>query len=144
VAHFFGAKVSSARSWPLVDVTRLEVGGQTLLVADEDVDAVASAEARGLRLLPAFDNVLMGHADKARIVPDPGDRKQIWKKAAQVRPIVWHDGRAVATWAHKLLSKKVRLMVTPLSGWTSPDLTAEAEALAAFHGKADVEVRVAG
>lgn len=147
LAHFFGAKVSSARTWVagMPDLVTVRCEGRELLCRSADLDAVENTSpARGVRLLPAYDNLLMGHADKSVLVPNEADRKQIWKKAAVVMAVVWHDGVAVATWKPTLRAKRVHLEITPLSGWTNPDLIDEANALGRYYDRPEVEVSFTG
>jgi hypothetical protein len=51
-----------------------------------------------VRLLPAYDNVLLGHADRSRIISDE-DRKQVMPGRALVRPTVLVDGFVRGTWS---------------------------------------------
>jgi hypothetical protein len=51
-----------------------------------------------VRLLPAYDNVLLGHADRTRIVSDE-DRKQVMPGRALVRPTILIDGFVHGTWS---------------------------------------------
>ncbi|MFH9728680.1 DNA glycosylase AlkZ-like family protein [Streptomyces sp. NPDC017254] len=51
-----------------------------------------------MRLLPAFDNALLGHADRTRVISDE-DRKRVMPGQAQVRPTFLVDGRVHGTWS---------------------------------------------
>ncbi|WP_216586945.1 winged helix DNA-binding domain-containing protein [Streptomyces brasiliscabiei] len=51
-----------------------------------------------VRLLPAFDNVLLGHADRTRVISDE-DRKRVMPGQARVRPTFLVDGRVHGTWS---------------------------------------------
>jgi Winged helix DNA-binding domain len=53
--------------------------------------------ARGVRLLPAFDNYLIGYRDRAAMVA-PERQSRIYQ-GGWIRPVVLEDGRAVGTWA---------------------------------------------
>ncbi|MFB7390943.1 winged helix DNA-binding domain-containing protein [Streptomyces sp. NPDC056191] len=50
------------------------------------------------RLLPAFDNVLLGHADRTRIIDDE-DRPRVMPGSARVLPTFLVDGRVRGTWS---------------------------------------------
>jgi hypothetical protein len=150
VAHYFGAKVTTARRWiKALAGELLEVRCGELSLLALRADEAALKEPVGdwpLRLLPGFDTVLMGHADKRWTAPDDADRKQIWRSAARVAAVALHRGVAVATWKHKARKRDVTLTLTPLSGW-SPDLLprveAEARAFAAHLGRGEARVEVA-
>jgi hypothetical protein len=51
-----------------------------------------------VRLLPAYDNALLGHADRTRIISDE-DREQVMPGRALVRPTVLIDGFVHGTWS---------------------------------------------
>ncbi|MCW3818926.1 winged helix DNA-binding domain-containing protein [Micromonospora sp. DR5-3] len=51
-----------------------------------------------VRLLPAYDNALLGHADRTRIISDEY-RKQVMPGRALVRPTILIDGFARGTWS---------------------------------------------
>lgn len=51
-----------------------------------------------VRLLPAFDNALLGHADRTRIISDE-DRRQVMPGQARVLPTFLVDGQVHGTWS---------------------------------------------
>lgn len=51
-----------------------------------------------VRLLPAYDNALLGHADRSRVVSD-ADRKHVTPGQARVLPTVLIDGFVRGTWS---------------------------------------------
>ncbi len=51
-----------------------------------------------VRLLPAYDNALLGHADRTRIISDE-DRKQVMPGRALVRPTVLINGYVRGIWS---------------------------------------------
>ena len=102
---------------------------------------------RPLRLLPSWESMLMGHADKTWTVPDEADRKQIWRKAAFVAAVAIARGRVVATWTHKQQRGRLAVEVQPLSRWQASKHAAqvrrEARAVAAHLELDDAEVTIA-
>lgn len=156
VAHFFGAKVTLVRKWfeqiadELVAVTCGDRKGLTILA--DDLETVrrkppTAASQWPVRLLPLWESMLMGHADKSWTVPDEGERKLVWRKAAMVSAVVLHRGRIVATWTQKATRKKLTVQVTPLSGWRKTkhqkEVQREAEAIADHLELPEVELKVA-
>ena len=90
-----------------------------------DIDAPAP-----VRFLPAFDNVLLGHADRTRIVSHE-DRKLVMPGGAQVMPTFLVDGFVAGTWSlqgSELLVKAFR----PLSIANIAEVATEAERLLEF------------
>lgn len=142
VAHYFGARVRDARRWLAAFADeRIDVGCEgrkelTLMAADADAvrEAPPDDPARWpLRMLPLWDTLLMGHADKSVVAPADADRKAIWRKASYVAAAVLHRGQIVAVWKHTTQARAVKIAVTPLSGWSAalrPALEAEANAFA--------------
>jgi hypothetical protein len=64
---------------------------------------------RGIRLLPAFDNYLIGYKDRAAIL-EPALQKHVYHGGI-IRPTVLVDGQVVGTWA--LDRAKGRVTITP-------------------------------
>ncbi len=62
-------------------------------IADGDVPAPVV-------FLPEFDNAVLGHADRARVIR-PGDRPRVMPGWSIVRPTVLVDGFVEATWSIK-------------------------------------------
>ena len=154
VAHFFGARVQEAKVWiealrpVLIDVA---CGGRKGLVAlKRDARQLTPAAPKRaaewpVRFLPLWDGALMGHKDKRWLVPEVGEEKLVWRKAAYVAATVIARGRIVATWTHRERAKAVDVELTPLSGWRSshlPGARREAKALAAHLGRAQAELTI--
>jgi DNA glycosylase AlkZ-like len=128
VAHFFGARVSSAREWlarlakgtPLIEIRCGDRKGLVARAADAtDLRAKPprAAAAWPPRLLPLWDCLLMGHADKSWTAPDEAVRKAVWRKAAFVAAVVMHRGRIVATWSHARKGRRLSVTVETLPPW---------------------------
>lgn len=108
-----------------------ESGRELLDLADAplaDPDAPAPP-----RFLPAFDNVVLGYADRSRLIDD--DRRSLSVAGAR---FVLIDGRVEARWTSTGdpdTGVTVRIeLFRPLSRPERASLTAEAEALATFLG----------
>jgi len=158
IAHHFGAKVSAAREWVGAldrddELIRVTCGPRTELIAlagdraELSKKPPADAGKWPIRLLPLYDCHLMAHADKSWTVPVEADRKQIWRKAAFVVPVVVARGRFVATWKQTKRAKKLEVTVTPLTGWRKSKHAAgvrtEARAVANHFGLETAEVELA-
>ncbi|MEM1348457.1 MAG: crosslink repair DNA glycosylase YcaQ family protein, partial [Myxococcota bacterium] len=93
-------------------------GKEGLVAMAQDADDLSAAvEPWPARLLPAYDTVLMGHADKRWILPDAREEKLVWKKAAVVRAVVVSRGVITATWSHTKRSRALDVTLSPMSGW---------------------------
>lgn len=90
--------------------------------------------AAPVRLLPDFDAVMMGHADRARVVPAEHVAK-IASKNLQVPPVVLVDGFVGGGWKLERKRKTATVTVTAFEKWsakTRKAVEAEAVALAAW------------
>ena len=100
-----------------------------------------------VRFLPDFDNVLLSHADRTRIVDDDV-RKRLQTSNGVLPGTVLVDGRVAASWAIERDKRVATLVVTPfapLSRAVPQAVVTEGEALLAF-GAAGAEthdVRIA-
>ena len=123
------------RMRPALRVSRDEGGRELLdvpdaLIADPDVPAP-------VRFMPAFDNALLGHKDRTRII-DEGDRQRVARDASAGVPVFLLDGFARGTWA----VEGERLRITPFRPLTLSEtsaVAAEAERLCEFAGIGTVE-----
>ena len=146
LAAFGPASVRDAQNWsgltglkPAFEELRDELcafrdehGVELFDVADGLLaDAGASAPPR---FLPEFDNILLGHHDRSRIVSDL-DRKRIALKAARMLPTFLVDGVVHGAWSVDLTRGAATLTVTPFRPLKAKDrraVAAEAEQLARF------------
>ncbi|MEZ0071527.1 winged helix DNA-binding domain-containing protein [Planotetraspora sp. GP83] len=89
-----------------------------------------------VRFLPAFDNLLLGHADRTRVISD-SDRKRVMPGGAMVLPTFLVDGFVHGSWS----LKGTTLCLTPFRSLAAADLRAvtdEAERMLPFLGATDM------
>lgn len=79
-------------------------GCVSLLSRFEEARGMQNLEAAPLMLLGKYDVLMLGHADKAWIVP-PDMKQRVWSKNAEVRAVVVVRGRTHGTWSYKLSRK---------------------------------------
>lgn len=90
---------------------------------------------RGLRLLPAFDNYLVGYRDRTAIIS--GERRAEVYVGGVIRPTVLHDGRVIGRWRLDRTRRPATVVVTafePLTRAVRTALDGEAADLARFLG----------
>ena len=125
-------------------------GGSVALIADELTPVQvygrpgyrlgAIEPARGVRLLPAFDNYLLGYRDRAAIV-GPQHYPLVYV-GGMIRPVVLRDGVAVGIWA--LVRREGTVTVTPFQALPKTTIRAvarEAADIGQFTGL-DLELRL--
>jgi hypothetical protein len=94
---------------------------------DEDVPAP-------VRLLPAFDNVLLAYKDRTRVTAE-GHRKWVFASGLRVEPTFLVDGFVAGTWGIVRKKDAATLTLSPFSRLTKStqqELLTEADALVRF------------
>jgi hypothetical protein len=99
-----------------------------------DAPRPGAGEDAPVRFLPAFDNLLLAHKDRTRIIADE-HRPKIVTKNLRVHPTFLVDGFAAGMWSIKATKKKATLTLEPFEKLTTKaqkELAAEGEALLRF------------
>jgi len=94
-----------------------------------DADAPAP-----VRFLPEFDNLVLAHADRTRLL-DEQHRPRVVTKNLRVKATFLLDGRVAGTWKSERKGKKATLALEPFGKLRRPDVSAlerEGEALLRF------------
>ncbi len=80
-------------------VVQVAVEGEQLWARAEDADDLAAARPHAtVRLLPAFDQYVLGPGTKDVHVLDAARRGEVSRAAGWIAPVVVHAGRVVGTW----------------------------------------------
>ena len=99
------ARKRSLKGWfgALVDrgvLTEVAVDGEPLYARTTDLDALAAAVPTDrVRLLPAFDQYVLGPGTRDQRIIAPARRPLISKVAGWISPVVVAGGRVIGTWA---------------------------------------------
>lgn len=100
----------------------------------KDAPRPSGEEPAPVRLLPEFDNLVLAHADRSRVISDE-HRNRLTTKNLRVRATVLVDGRVAAFWKLEKSRGTATVVLEPLVRLRAADrkaALAEAEALAAF------------
>ena len=87
-----------------------------------------------VRFLPDYDNLVMAHDDRTRLIPDK-HRPKICLKNLRILPTFLVDGMAAGLWKIESTARVSRLAIEPfesLSKKTRDELTKEGKALLGF------------
>lgn len=84
-----------------------------------------------VRFLPDFDTLILGHADRTRVLAEE-HKGFVATKNLRVRAVYLVDGFAAGTWQIKRSGKKARLLVTPFGRADLGPLEEEGLRLLAF------------
>ncbi len=79
-----------------------------------------------LRFLPEFDNLILSHADRTRVIAD-GHRQAIASRNGMVPATVLVDGFVRGTWKTQRSRQKFTLVIEPFEPFTKADRDALAE-----------------
>jgi hypothetical protein len=81
-------------------MTEVEVDGESAHVMTDDLDAiVATRPTTAVRLLPGFDQYVLGPGTKDGHVVTPARRPAVSRQAGWISPVVVAGGRVGGTWA---------------------------------------------
>ena len=146
LAHYLGARVGDARPW--VESLKNELAtcvhperGETLLLKTDAQAMATPLEEWPIRLLPAYDTMLMAHKDKRWILPLIEHEPLVWKRAAVVAATVLVRGQIAGSWTYKKSKGKVDLTVERFPGATfsekelGPEISGFAEHLGTEVGR---------
>ncbi|MWA08155.1 winged helix DNA-binding domain-containing protein [Streptomyces sp. BA2] len=134
LATFGPASIKDMQAWS--GLTRLRevvvtMGARLRVLHDEqgselfdlaDASYAHADSVAPVRLLPAYDNLLLGHADRTRVIGDE-DRKLVMPGQGQVLPTFLVDGFVRGTWA----LEERRLWISPFRALSRTDSAAVAE-----------------
>lgn len=110
-------------------ITPVRVDGETLYARTADVDALAAAQPTGrVRLLPGFDQYVLGPGTTDRRIVAPQRRAQVSRAGGWIAPVVVAGGRVAGTWS--ATGSDLAVALWPEAGPVDRDaLDAEAEVL---------------
>ena len=134
-----GGGVSTGRQWMASlgeEVSPVELDGrQAWMLAADAREACDIPPIRSVRLLPGFDQYVVGasyHAERLL----PGDlRRQVYRPQGWISPVLLVNGRMLGTWRHEIKGSRIEVTIEPFvktPAWVRRAAGQEAERLAAF------------
>jgi hypothetical protein len=129
---------AARRAWAMIGGEMTEVrtssGPAWVLTGDAGRARAASRRPTGVRLLGAFDALLLGYAGR-RLLVDPAHARRINPGGGMVKPVVLADGEAIGTWRRR--RERVELdRFRPLTDAESAAVEAEVADIDRFLGRA--------
>jgi Winged helix DNA-binding domain len=94
-----------------------DIDGVEYLMDPETPDRLAAwrSEARGVFLLPGFDELMLGYADRGAMLPTEFADRIVPGGNGMFRPTVVHDGRVVGTWKRSGRGSTATVTATPFT-----------------------------
>ncbi|HEX6494185.1 MAG TPA: winged helix DNA-binding domain-containing protein [Acidobacteriaceae bacterium] len=141
LARWWGSGMSIGRQWITAmggQATAVDLEGSCAWALADDLRELREIEpVRSLRLLPAFDQYVIGASPHATHLL-PGDlRARVYRPQGWVSPVLLVNGRMQGVWRHVLRASRVEVSIEPfmkLPKWARSLTEQEAERLAAFFG----------
>lgn len=97
------------RAWKALARSGSITGYGTLTVlGDRGEEPAGTWDEPDVRMLPAFDNYLVGYRTRERSVPAHHEGR-VWPGGGIIRPTITADGLAVATWTHPAAGRPLRV-----------------------------------
>jgi len=118
------------------ELERLEVDGVEHLLDPRTPELLAAHrhEARGVFLLPGFDELVLGYRDRTAVVPAEFADAIVPGGNGVFRATVVADGTAVGTWKHTGKGDRRTISATPFSAFTAAVVEAIPEVYGALPG----------
>lgn len=100
-------------------LARVEADGTEHLLGPPTPELLAAHrdEARGVFLLPGFDELVLGYADRSATLPAEHASRIVPGGNGVFRPTVVDDGRVVGTWKHAGRGAKRSIAATPFASF---------------------------
>jgi hypothetical protein len=121
-------------------VTRTEIGGQAYLVSP---DAPAPSRTPAVRLLPGFDEYVLGYKDRSAMLTPAEELRVVPGKNGMFLGTVVVGGLVVGTWGRRTTRRATVVQVTPFAPLSPTRRQAVERAAAAYGRFLDTAVEVA-
>ncbi|MFF9164224.1 winged helix DNA-binding domain-containing protein [Streptomyces longwoodensis] len=132
-AAWSGLPITWARkSWKMLAESGVitEYGALTMLTGR--VELPRSSDIPDVRMLPAYDNYLIGHRTREASVPTL-HQARVWPGGGVIRPTVIADGLAIATWTRGPGSRSIQVdAFEPVTPQIGQGIDREKEAVVGF------------
>jgi hypothetical protein len=136
-----GGGVANAREWIAAlgdEVTPVDLEGSKAWMLAADARELGDFEpAKSARLLPGFDQYVVGASRHAERLLPAGQRSRVYRPQGWISPVLLVNGRMEGTWRHELQGSRVEVAVqpfAPIAPWARRGAEEEAERLAEFFG----------
>src|SRR5262249_2367362 len=120
------------------ETTAVEVGSmRAWMLAADAQKARESRLIRSVRLLPAFDQYVIGASRHAEQLLSGAPRASVYRPQGWISPVLLVNGFMQGTWRHEIKGSRIEVFIQPFKNgpaWIKRKASQEAERLAAFFG----------
>jgi hypothetical protein len=134
-----GSGVSTARQWISAlgeEASSVNLNGTQAWALAADVRKMSDFQAkRSVRLLPAFDQYVVGASHHAERLLPGNFRSRVYRPQGWISPVLLVNGRMEGTWRHVLKGNRIEVVIEPfikVPHWARRSAEQEAERLADF------------
>jgi hypothetical protein len=132
----------TARQWLASlgeEVAPIEVGGKQAWMLATDVNEIREAFLqKSVRLIPAFDQYVIGASRHAEHLMTGGARMLVYRPQGWISPVLLVDGFMQGVWRHEIKGNRVEVAISPFvkaPKWVRAGAEEEAERLALLLGR---------
>lgn len=136
-----GGGITTARQWIAAmgeEVSPVEVDGvQAWMLASEVLQAREHTPQRSVRLIPAFDQYVVGASRHAEHLLIGAPRSRVYRPQGWISPVLLINGFMQGVWRHEIKGSQIEVVIEPfikIPSWARRSAEAEGERLAAFFG----------
>jgi len=136
-----GGSIVTARQWIAAlgeEVSRIELGGvQCWMLAADIHEASELPPQRSVRLIPAFDQYVIGASRHAEHLLLGDLRGRVYRPQGWISPVLLVNGLMQGVWRHQIRGSRIEVLIEPfvkMPKWVRNAAEHEAERLAMFLG----------
>jgi hypothetical protein len=119
-------------------VSSVDVDGvQAWMLAGDAREARELSPQRSVRLIPAFDQYVIGASGHAEHLLPGGLRSRVYRPQGWISPVLLVNGFMRGVWRHDVKGSRVEVVIEPfvtVPGWVRSAAVQEADRLAMFLG----------
>lgn len=120
------------------EAVELDVGGdRRWMLAEHAAEAARARPKNVARLLPGFDQWVIGASRTAPALLDPEHKARVYRPQGWISPVLLVNGRIDGVWRHERKGKRLQVEIQPfgkLPKWARTQAEREARRLAGFVG----------
>jgi hypothetical protein len=136
-----GGGTAAAKQWIAAlgeELSAVEIDGKQAWMLARDIKEIRDAEPqRSVRLIPAFDQYVIGASRHADHLMTGGARNLVYRPQGWISPVLLVNGFIQGVWRHEIKGNRVEVTITPFTRvpkWAHGGAQEEAERLAEFLG----------
>ena len=136
-----GGGITTARQWIAAlrdEISPVEVDGEQFWILSADLrEARELTPQRSVRLIPAFDQYVIGASRHAEHLITGATRSRVYRPQGWISPVLLVNGFMQGVWRYESKGRLVEVVIEPfvkVPSWVRRSAEHEAEQLAAFLG----------